>query len=194
MSVDWDKTTNNGYNNNDINNSNVLLLLSDLVQSIQVWYNVTETAKTCIDWQRNENTKIGRLKNKNNLFSKNKINKYDDIINDNDNNNDNNNNNDICNIDNNIIDSLTAWDIITCNEGLNLVNWRVQGITTIIIIIIATTTITITLSRNMIIMLFFLLLVLLLMLFVVVVVCGYDYYYYYYYYYFCCCCCYRCWK
>ncbi len=27
-----------------------------------------------------------------------------------------------------MFDSLTAWNILTCNEGINLVNWRAQGV------------------------------------------------------------------
>ena len=34
----------------------------------------------------------------------------------------------LCTAEKSSLDAMTAWNILTCNEGINLVNWRVHGV------------------------------------------------------------------
>lgn len=133
VNVDWDATSNNGYSMTDVSESGALKLASAVAQSIQVWYNVTGTLPSCIDWASGsapnlEHTQeakmpsharpnpLSRHRSPNNpmmqLSSEPLSNKQDGI----------------CSGTSADIDAMTAWNALVCNEGINLVNWWAQGV------------------------------------------------------------------
>jgi lysosomal Pro-X carboxypeptidase len=148
INADWDQLSNNGYSAETVvSETKVMELLTATLQSIQVWYNVSGTLPACINWQggvAHSDTKAPvdqdkqQMKKKiHNPFGNAKIpgkpapftaststfmseGKLDiEEAADDEN---------ICTLDDSLFDSLTAWNILTCNEGINLVNWRAQGV------------------------------------------------------------------
>lgn len=53
VSVNWDQTNNNGYTINDLaSNKNIGKLLNSVTTGIQIWYNVSGTMPSCINWDQ----------------------------------------------------------------------------------------------------------------------------------------------
>lgn len=111
--VDWDVVTNNGYSQEDILASGVLDLLSATTNAIQIWYNVTETLPSCIDWQANSVQRTHLLTPKSVPTSVGAVARSEETI---------------CTASKNDMDAMNAWNALTCTDGLNLINWWAQGV------------------------------------------------------------------
>lgn len=124
ITIDWDQTTNNGYSLEDVDKSGVLTLLQKAVQSIQVWYNVTQTLPGCINWDSN----APNQKNLKDKFPRNSLSRQSrfqkSIISARSPSTDTSN---ICTLPASEFDAGTGWNTLVCNEGINLVNWWAQG-------------------------------------------------------------------
>lgn len=131
VNVDWDQTTNNQYNQDDVLQSGVLDLLASTLKGIQVWYNVSGDQPTCIDWKG----AMAKSQLKSSLISGPRIpGKAQPVFPtaslavsssvDGPNKDDNN----TCFAPDSLFETGIAWNILTCNEGMNLVNWRAQGV------------------------------------------------------------------
>lgn len=134
VKVNWDQTNNNGYTENDVLQSSAVIdLMRGALQGIQVWYNVSQSLPACYDWEgintKNKLTaKVNPLKEGTRRFGKQlpsvsslkeisekKVSTPVDGV---------------CTAEDSALDAGTAWNILTCNEGINLVNWRIQGVGT----------------------------------------------------------------
>lgn len=134
ININWDQTSNTGYTIDDINNSGITQLLQNVVQSIQIWYNVTQDLPSCINW----NGEVAPNKLNNLQFPQNSLSKSSRYLNNNKNNNNNKNkiilnsteskNNNICTLPSDQFDAGTGWNTLVCNDGINLVNWWAQGL------------------------------------------------------------------
>jgi hypothetical protein len=113
VSVDWDSIEQYGieYSEELLIQSGALFVINAAVQGIQVWYNVSKEMPTCIDWGTPAPTSSS-ARRKHDKFS-NFVENLDSTT---------------CTATNDQLDALTAWDILSCNEGVNLVNWRAQGV------------------------------------------------------------------
>eukprot|EP00943_MAST-04B_sp_MAST-4B-sp1_P004771 g4771.t1 len=122
--VDWDITRSNGYTINDVKNSKIDALLSSLQSAVGVWYNVSGTLK-CFDVNGDNNivrnvsppAKTMETKSKDVLVD---VNVHSLV-------NNGESNDDIC-TSNGIPGNAAYWNVICCNENLNLVNTVVQGV------------------------------------------------------------------
>ncbi len=138
INVDWDQLSNNGYSAETVvSETKVMELLTATLQSIQVWYNVSGTLPSCIDWQNGvalgaHAKTVSAYKKVVNPFGNAKApGKPTPLVTHSapvepvksEGSDDN-----VCTLDDSMFDSLTAWNILTCNEGINLVNWRAQGV------------------------------------------------------------------
>lgn len=131
--VDWAETTNNGYTLTDVSeNTNIAKLLSAVVEGIQIWYNVSENLPACINWDQvapnyasvgiarksklpeRANALLREKKEKKTLFGV-----PADEMGDSSN---------ICTFPTAEFDAMYGWNALTCNEGMNLVNWWAQGV------------------------------------------------------------------
>lgn len=131
VDVDWDQTSNNGYSDADVTSSGALNLAAAVAQSIQVWYNVTGTQPSCVDWASGAAPNAQPLDSlskpaharPNPLGRRTKYatplpSSVDTSA----------PNKDICTGTAADIDVMTAWNALVCNEGINLVNWWAQGV------------------------------------------------------------------
>lgn len=113
--VNWDMTTNNGYSvPTDVQTgSPVLQLAADVASAIQIWYNLTGS-ETCVAWDGEPapNAKAATTKSSTATIAS---------SGDSDSNN-------VCTMSASDFDAGTGWNTLTCNEGLSLVNWWVQGV------------------------------------------------------------------
>jgi len=112
------KSSNNGYTIEDVNESGALDLAATVAQSVQIWYNVSGNMPQCINWKSQESN----LQTKRKTVSKKLLDSKNQNIGIKD------ENNGVCTASKEAMDSMTAWNILTCNEGLNLVNWWAQGV------------------------------------------------------------------
>lgn len=110
--VDWEVTSNNGYSLEDLGATGALRLVKDVANAIQIWYNLTGT-ETCVAWQGegapNERIKAKKLEHVAALDGAG--------VRDN-----------VCTMDKTDFTPGDGWNALTCNEGLNLINWWVQGV------------------------------------------------------------------
>jgi hypothetical protein len=132
VTVDWDHTTNNGYTIQDIENSGVIALLQNTLQAIQIWYNVTETLPSCINWDNS----APNLQNSHVKFPQNSLSRHSRSHKSSLSHSLNSNmttssavtsENNICTLPSIEFDAATGWNTLVCNEGINLVNWWAQG-------------------------------------------------------------------
>lgn len=132
--VDWAETSNNGYSFDQLSDStNIGKLLSTTVQSIQVWYNVSGALPECIDWDqsapnaaRGNRMRTSKGANKEHLVPKKVLsallNKTElELV-------ANGDSSEVCTWPRDEFDADMGWYALTCNEGMNLVNWWVQGV------------------------------------------------------------------
>jgi pimeloyl-ACP methyl ester carboxylesterase len=125
VSVDWDVTTNNGYTVNDIQTSGALNLLKAVAHSTQVWYNVTGEQPSCIDWDGTHapNAKVSNFSHeqarRRTMSHRSAAPSSREAKGSSDN---------VCTASDDTVTPGTAWTLLTCNEGINLVNWQVQGV------------------------------------------------------------------
>jgi hypothetical protein len=133
VSVNWDTTSNNKYTMESVKASGLLNLLQAVAQSTQVWYNVTGELPSCINWDgsvapNDRNSAADKLKSfsheqaaKRTLSrsGSHHVAETKTAVRSNDG---------ICTASDDSIDAGTAWNVLTCNEGINLVNWEVQGV------------------------------------------------------------------
>jgi lysosomal Pro-X carboxypeptidase len=148
--VDWDKTTNNGYSQADVTASGALDLVSAVAQSIQVWYNVSGELPSCVDWAtlssgaplpRGANTpdlprhsmskqarrglhatqseKAQQQSKPKDVTQQQTVSAEGPTT---------ASSATTCTLPMTSLDAGTAWNALTCNEGINLVNWRAQGV------------------------------------------------------------------
>lgn len=132
--VDWDATSSNGYSIDDVRSSGALQLARAAAQSVQIWYNVSGDAGSCIDWSEsapNQNNKKSAMKTSHqkmaarasSMASHRTMGHHpiSHVESENSTTADN-----VCTAS--TIDVGMAWNVLTCNEGINLVNWQAQGV------------------------------------------------------------------
>lgn len=129
VTVDWDLTSNNGYTIQDIENSGITALLQNTLQAIQIWYNVTETLPSCINWDSiAPNLQNSQFKFPQNSLSRHsRSHKSSPSLNSNITSSVVGSKNNICTLPSSEFDAATGWNTLVCNEGINLVNWWAQG-------------------------------------------------------------------
>ena len=137
--VDWSETTNNGYTIDELSeNTNVEKLLNTVVQGIQIWYNVSEDLPECINWDQTAPNSIqfGNMRRskgpnkeyqipehaKKLLAKKEKDAPVGVSI------SANGDSSNVCTFATADFDANYGWNALTCNEGINLVNWWAQGV------------------------------------------------------------------
>lgn len=143
--ANWDKTTNNKYTQADVASSGAPSLLASVAQSIQVWYNVSGDQPSCIDWKGVSGKKNKASKRSAAFFAaqqshqlpRHSVSKHaaagatpasvttkaaavessgkTSTTN-------------TCTMAAKDLDPGTAWNALTCNEGINLINWWAQGV------------------------------------------------------------------
>jgi lysosomal Pro-X carboxypeptidase len=123
VDVDWDELTNNEYTESQVSESGVIDLLVAVSQSVQVWYNVTGTLESCIEWTTpapSSKDKVGKFARNSLHHNKNQlnINDIDSSI----------SKDRTCSATKDKMDIMNAWNTLTCNEGINLVNWWAIGV------------------------------------------------------------------
>jgi hypothetical protein len=135
ITVQWDQTSNNGYSLQEVVNSGVVSLLQKTVEAIQVWYNVSGTLPSCIDWEGGSapNRRTSTSSSSSSLFDafpKNSLSRHSRTppvapaiaVNLTAQEGDR-----ICTLPSAEFDAATGWNTLVCNEGINLVNWWAQG-------------------------------------------------------------------
>lgn len=123
--VDWDQTKNNGYSLDSLKGTYVVKLLTVVAEGVQIWYNVSGNLPACIDWdQTAPNSLQSFVGMRNNLPQKVKSflsEAETSILVD-------NQQTDKCTFPSSEFDASMGWFALTCNEGLNLINWWAQGV------------------------------------------------------------------
>ena len=118
--VDWDQLANNGYSISDVQSSGALTLAAAVADAIQVWYNVSQDLPSCIDWQgvyssKRRSSGVSRMRPPKDML---KLKLKDDLplsasrptsV--------------TCTASKADMTATNAWNALTCNEGINLVNW-----------------------------------------------------------------------
>lgn len=167
VNVDWDAHTGNGYNLNDVyETQGAMDLIKAAIDSVQVWYNVTGTMPTCIDWteaapsrrlqQQEEHnveaaskafeplpTYASRMRrapahhtqreaqSRKHISAASRVQKEYTPEEDGDSSpsssSSSSSSSNICTAPKETMDVMTAWNTLTCNEGINLINWWAQG-------------------------------------------------------------------
>jgi len=107
--VDWDETSNNGYSLEDLAATGAVQLVHDVADAIQIWYNLTGT-ETCVAWKGETAP---------NAPDEDRAATMDATGATGDN---------VCTMDKSEFTPGDGWNALTCNEGLNLINWWVQGV------------------------------------------------------------------
>lgn len=120
ITIDWDQTSNNGYTLEDVDSSGLISLLQNTVQSVQVWYNVTQTLPSCINWDSSAPNLKASIFPKNALSRHSRFRKTEFS-------NETFGDNNVCTLPASEFDAGTGWNTLVCNEGINLVNWWAQG-------------------------------------------------------------------
>ena len=120
VAVDWDAAVGSGYSEKQLYDSKALDLISAALQGVQVWYNVSGTSPSCIDYT-NSNAQAASSAKKRREWANYKSAEDEADVSLLSSGKD-------CTASKSAIDPGTAWNLITCNEGLNLINWRAQGV------------------------------------------------------------------
>ena len=123
VTVDWDVAQGNGYSESQLYASRALDVIGAAVRGVQVWYNVSGTQPACVDYGNSDTgTKVmmtSSSKRRNHLVrpgaAKAISSEQTSTMN-------------VCTANRAAIDPGTAWNLICCNDGLNLINWRAQGV------------------------------------------------------------------
>ena len=122
VNVNWADTTNNGYSVEDVSSStDIGKLLNSVVQGIQIWYNVSENLPDCIQWDQtapnyqSRSTRGSKSLSQKDSFSTASIGADGKSSN-------------VCTFPKEEFNANYGWNGLTCNEGLNLVNWWAQGV------------------------------------------------------------------
>lgn len=117
--ADWEITSNSyrsdenlidAFANVPIDHNNSMGLLHDVAAAIQIWYNLTGV-ETCVNWDdgaapsSNSQSSFVSLEISTNMVDSN-----------------------VCTMNAAEFDAGLGWNTLTCNEGLNLINWWVQGV------------------------------------------------------------------
>lgn len=139
VNVDWDKTEGNGYTQNQLQESGALELASAAARSIQLWYNVTGTMESCIDWStaapnaphttasqspahiafRNGLRELAsKTTSKHAYYSEGEVEQGNEAT----------DKKTKCTADQTAMDAMTAWNTLCCNDGINLINPLAQGV------------------------------------------------------------------
>jgi hypothetical protein len=121
ITVNWDQTTNNGYSIEDIEETEITELLQEVVKSIQIWYNVTQTLPSCIDWKSsapNEKVTTPQYSLSRYSRSKRELSTIPSLTPSSDH---------TCTLSSAEFTAGMGWNTLVCNEGINLVNWWAQG-------------------------------------------------------------------
>ena len=124
--VNWDVTSSNGYSINALKKSKIHTLLTSIQKAIGVWYNVSGTLQ-CFDFKNNDVLKKEDEKKKMKMKTVKENKAVMDVVVDVNNNNNNDDDDNIC-TSNGIPGNAAYWNVICCNENLNLVNTVVQGV------------------------------------------------------------------
>jgi hypothetical protein len=136
ITVQWDQTTNNGYTLQQMEASGAIALLQKTVEAIQVWYNVTGTLPSCIDWDGGSapNQNVASSLAPSSSFPKNSLSRHSraaavpaaaSVVNHTMSKSQSEDR--ICTLSADEFDAATGWNTLVCNEGINLVNWWAQG-------------------------------------------------------------------
>lgn len=139
VNVDWAETTNNGYSLEDVSKkTNVVKLLNAVVQGIQIWYNVSMDMPECIQWdQTAPNSQFGGMRRSNGGKPDNMVPaKAKKVLAERATDNsmfgvsvdENGESSNVCTFPTEEFDANFGWNALTCNEGMNLVNWWAQGV------------------------------------------------------------------
>jgi len=143
VSANWNQVTNNGYSSDDLTASGALNLISAVAQGIQVWYNVTQDLPTCIGWESSATTVDTEVKESTTTDVSGASSESTKYI--------------LprtvrrsprlhpattvhkptagpgpkttkCTASKDVMTAGNAWNTLTCNEGINLINWWAQGV------------------------------------------------------------------
>ena len=131
VAVDWDTTSNNGYSVSDVRDrTQALDLLGALGEGIQVWYNVTGLAPSCVDWKGTDPAPNAHVQVKSvplsrsarrSSSSKSPRKQAGSVQVDGTSSN-------VCTASKADITVAVAWGSLVCNEGINLINTAVHGV------------------------------------------------------------------
>jgi len=145
VSVDWDEVSNNGYSSDELSASGALKLAASVAQGIQVWYNVTGDLPSCIGWETvapnaasakilKESTAtdltgttsssvkvplshtVRRSPHLHRALESKNVEGPKPT------------NSTTCTASKDVMTASNAWNTLTCNEGINLINWWAQGV------------------------------------------------------------------
>ena len=139
INVDWDNLSNNSYTIDDVvSRTSIMQLLRNTAQSMQVWYNVTGTLPSCIDWSGGPAPSVNISDRKGgpmlsratrapsasshtntNTTHRQEVSADAEASSESDN---------ICTQTQSDITVAVAWTALVCNEGMNLVNTFAAGI------------------------------------------------------------------
>lgn len=129
VAVQWDVASGNGYSDPQLAASRALDLIAAAVKGIQVWYNVSQAQPSCVDWTSgavsSPSTRTGAAKGPLPRHTGRRqlppppplpplLTKKSGA--------------EECTVESSQLPSLFAWDLICCNDGVNLVNWVAQGV------------------------------------------------------------------
>jgi pimeloyl-ACP methyl ester carboxylesterase len=141
IDVDWAETASNGYSLGDVEQkTNVAKLLNAVVQGIQIWYNVSSDLPECIQW--NEAAPNARAPPASRFGGMRRAqgSSKDDMVSEKVKEslakkklfavpvNENEESSNVCTFPTEEFDANYGWNALTCNEGMNLVNWWAQGV------------------------------------------------------------------
>jgi lysosomal Pro-X carboxypeptidase len=112
INVDWDQTSNNGYSLDTLAATGALRLVRDVADAVQIWYNLTGE-ETCVAWKGEEAPNAKAAVD----VAEAEVSVSGSAPGDN-----------VCTLDKADFTPGDGWNALTCNEGLNLVNWWVQGV------------------------------------------------------------------
>lgn len=118
IAVDWDEVVASpSYSEKDVMLSGALRLLRRVVDGVQVWYNATgRSGSTCLDWDSTgASTSTDHKTHRRGMRS-------DPVV------HASGQESSECTVAPEGLSFATAWEILVCNSGLNLVNWRARGV------------------------------------------------------------------
>ena len=124
VTVDWDVAQGNGYSEAQLYASGALDVIGAALKGVQVWYNVSGTQPTCIDY---DNSYTGSAFVMTSSWKRRNLSlppAADTAISSQQTSPSPN----VCTASSAAVDPGTAWNLICCNDGLNLMNWRAQGV------------------------------------------------------------------
>lgn len=113
--IDWDVVVaNQQYSAEDLRHSGALTLIKHVVDGAQVWYNATRSNKrACVDWVG----PTSKYHTRHRHYERAQSSALTDFR----------SNTSKCSVPARELSFTTAWEILVCNSGLNLFNWRARG-------------------------------------------------------------------